>query len=193
MSTKELIIQVATQLFADKGYEGMKMKEIAQKVGIKTPSLYAFFESKEHILLHIYRNVLTDHLQLASSNTDLSNQSAKEQLEQILYTIMNYQLKESLRMKIYIRLLLFPPEVIHVDMKKELLKVEQEEHEMFCRIFNRGMDHGEIKRADCNALATSLICIMDGLFWEMQRYDEHTFRQRFQVVWEQFWRAIKQD
>ena len=56
MSTRQSIIQAATEIFAEKGYEGMKMKEIAQKVGIKAPSLYAFFESKEHIFLHIYGN-----------------------------------------------------------------------------------------------------------------------------------------
>ena len=51
---------------------------------------------------------------------------------------MDYQLKESLRMKIYMRLLLFPPDVFQVDMKTELLKVEQAERELFSQIFTRG-------------------------------------------------------
>lgn len=191
MSTKDMIIQAATEIFADKGYEGMKLKEIAQRVGIKTPSIYAFFESKEHIFLHIYRNVITDHIELASSYADSG--SAKEQLEQILSMIMDYQLKESVRMKIYMRLLLFPPEVFHIDMKDELLKVEQAERELFGQIFSRGIKNGEIKRADPSELAMLLICLMDGLFWQMQRFDEEKFRQRFQEVWQNFWNSIKQE
>lgn len=191
MSTKELIIQAATEIFADKGYEGMKLKEIAQRVGIKTPSLYAFFDSKEHIFLHIYHNVITDHFELASSHAESPNPSAKEQFEQILGTIMDYQLKESVRMKIYMRLLLFPPEVFRLDMKEELLKVEQAERELFSQIFQKAMDNGEIKPADPRALAKLLICLMDGLFWQMQRYDEEAFRERYQQTWEQFWESIK--
>src|SRR5690606_4897112 len=101
MSTKQLIIQAATRLFAEKGYEGMTMKEIAREVGIKAPSLYAFFESKEDIFLHIYREVMEGHLQLAKANTEPSDQTVKEQLERMLHTIMEYQLQDPLRMKIY--------------------------------------------------------------------------------------------
>ena len=53
MSTKEKIIQAATRLYADKGYKGMTMKAIADAVGIKAPSLYAFYENKKEILLNI--------------------------------------------------------------------------------------------------------------------------------------------
>ncbi len=193
MSTKQSIIEAATRLFADKGYEGMTMKEIAREVGIKAPSLYAFFESKEHIFLHIYRDIIASHLNLASSDAASPNASVRQQFEYILRMIMDYQLKESLQMKIYMRLLLFPPDVFQVDMKAELLKMEQAEYELFRAMFKRAMDSGEIKQADSDALAIALICMMDGLFWAMQRYDEARFQQHFRTVWEQFWQGIKQD
>lgn len=69
MSTKEEIIKAATRLFAEKGYEGMTMKEIANEVGIKPPSVYAFFKSKEDVFMHIYNDILMGHLEVATENS----------------------------------------------------------------------------------------------------------------------------
>lgn len=50
MSTKEKILETALALFAENGYNGTSMEQIAQDVGIKTPSLYKHFKGKEDIL-----------------------------------------------------------------------------------------------------------------------------------------------
>lgn len=192
MSTKEDIIQAATRLFAEKGYEGMTMKEIANEVGIKPPSVYAFFKSKEDVFMHIYNDILSGHLQITSNNAaEYRTQSAKEELDQLLSSVIEFQLKQSMKMKILLRLMLFPPDFVVDDAKAEFLKVEKKEHEILCTVFKKGMENGEIKEGDCSALASFLICIMDGLFWEMQRHDEAAFRERFEVIWRQFWEGIK--
>lgn len=45
--TKKRIIEAALQLFARNGYEATSMADIAAAVGIKAPSLYAHFKSKQ--------------------------------------------------------------------------------------------------------------------------------------------------
>ena len=50
MSTKEKILDTALTLFAEYGYNGTSMEQIAQDVGIKAPSLYKHFKGKEDIL-----------------------------------------------------------------------------------------------------------------------------------------------
>ena len=50
MSTKEKILETALTLFAENGYNGTSMEQIAQDVGIKAPSLYKHFKGKEDIL-----------------------------------------------------------------------------------------------------------------------------------------------
>lgn len=49
MTTKELIIEKALALFAEKGYQGTSVKNIADAVGIKDSSLYKHFKSKKEI------------------------------------------------------------------------------------------------------------------------------------------------
>lgn len=56
MSTKERILEEALTLFADNGYDGTGVEQIAGKVGIKAPSLYKHFRGKEDLL-----NTLIDH------------------------------------------------------------------------------------------------------------------------------------
>ncbi|MBQ7080000.1 MAG: TetR/AcrR family transcriptional regulator [Fibrobacter sp.] len=50
MSTKEKILETALSLFAENGYNGTSVEQIAQNVGIKAPSLYKHFKGKEDIL-----------------------------------------------------------------------------------------------------------------------------------------------
>ena len=50
MTTRERILDETLTLFAENGYDGTSMEQIAEKVGIKAPSLYNHFKGKEDIL-----------------------------------------------------------------------------------------------------------------------------------------------
>lgn len=54
VSTKEIIFNVAVDLFSGKGYSNVSMREIAHAVGIKASSLYKHYESKEDLLESIF-------------------------------------------------------------------------------------------------------------------------------------------
>lgn len=49
-STKDIILDIAIELFAEKGYSRVSIREIASAVGIKGSSIYNHFKSKEEIM-----------------------------------------------------------------------------------------------------------------------------------------------
>lgn len=52
--TKERILDCAIDLFSNKGYDAVSVRDIAAAVGIKASSLYKHYENKESILEHIF-------------------------------------------------------------------------------------------------------------------------------------------
>ena len=50
MTTRDRILDETLTLFAENGYDGTSVEAIAEKVGIKAPSLYNHFKGKEDIL-----------------------------------------------------------------------------------------------------------------------------------------------
>ena len=50
MATKDRILEEALTLFSENGYDGTGVEQIAEKVGVKAPSLYKHFKGKEDIM-----------------------------------------------------------------------------------------------------------------------------------------------
>lgn len=63
MDTKEKILLSALELFADRGYEAVTVAQIAEAVGIKAPSLYKHYQSKQAIFDAILQKMDTQYLQ----------------------------------------------------------------------------------------------------------------------------------
>ena len=53
------IIDYATEIFADKGYEGASMRDLSRLSGISLAGLYYYFESKEKLLYFIQQHTFT--------------------------------------------------------------------------------------------------------------------------------------
>src|SRR5262245_55448278 len=45
----EKILDVAEQLFAERGYDGTTLRDVATRVGVRAPSLYNHFASKDEL------------------------------------------------------------------------------------------------------------------------------------------------
>ena len=77
MNTKKRILDAALTLFAEKGYANVFVAEIAGAVGIKAPSLYKHYKSKQDIFDAILQEMKQNYdRQAAMLNMNGSNVSA---------------------------------------------------------------------------------------------------------------------
>jgi AcrR family transcriptional regulator len=55
---RQEILEQATQLFAERGYEGLSMADLAERVGLRKASLFHHFASKEVIYVEVLGRIL---------------------------------------------------------------------------------------------------------------------------------------
>ncbi|OHD72450.1 MAG: hypothetical protein A2W19_14005 [Spirochaetes bacterium RBG_16_49_21] len=72
--TRKRILQVAEELFSEKGFDGTGIEEIAQKAGINKATIYYHFKSKNHIIEALFKDIIVDlNNHLKSSHDSGSN------------------------------------------------------------------------------------------------------------------------
>lgn len=69
-SKKVLILETAKQIFAEKGFDGARMDEIAERAGVKKSLIYYHFEGKDQLLQEILNMFFDDYGKLLRSEVD---------------------------------------------------------------------------------------------------------------------------
>jgi TetR/AcrR family transcriptional regulator len=60
-TTKATIFKIAAKLFAEKGYNGVSMREISEQSRVTKPTIYYYFGNKEGIYKALIKEALTYH------------------------------------------------------------------------------------------------------------------------------------
>jgi len=64
-STRERILAAAEEVFAERGYEGAALADIARRAGFTTGAIYGCFRDKAELLLEVVRSVLESQQEAA--------------------------------------------------------------------------------------------------------------------------------
>jgi AcrR family transcriptional regulator len=112
-STKDRILASALALFAEKGYEGTTVQDIARGVGIKAASLYAHFRGKKAIFRGVFdRALLAWDAAIADSFSGAQKDSSlADGLLDILYRYALHAMKTE-TYRFWARLYIFPPPIL---------------------------------------------------------------------------------
>ena len=156
MSTKERILDAALTLFAENGYDGTSVEQIARIVGIKAPSLYKHYKGKEDILNELIDSAEARYEEMFGSEKNIGKvpQSQKEfikvTMERISFTMHDPIIRK-------IRMLLVQEQfrnerISEVTTRHQLDGVQR----MFAKIIKGMMDEGMVVEDDPKLLAAEL-------------------------------------
>jgi AcrR family transcriptional regulator len=158
-----LILEAATKVFAEKGYQYATISDIAKAAGISTGLIYSYFQNKLDVLLSIILNFLqtlntTNHELVASANGPLARLHAVlHNFEQILFKD-----KESLHtVKVLNEAL---PHLVMIkeenlqDKRREIIAENRKLLEMFDGIISQGQKAGIFDKTLNPAVMRQVLC-----------------------------------
>lgn len=189
--TKEKIKQAALVAFAKGGYEGMSLAEVASAVGIKTPSIYAFFKSKKDLFMTIYRELLDEHAtQLVQQTNVMEIEGSEQRLRKVVEAMLDYHLREQTKTEFLTRVNLFPPDFLKDEMRSRFANNEHQIRSSLVAIFSEGIQQGDIRSEPLHELVDSFLCLMDGLFLQTFYYNKEKLETSFSHAWKLYWQGI---
>jgi AcrR family transcriptional regulator len=156
MSTKQRILDEALTLFAEKGYDGTGVDLIAERVGIKGPSLYKHYKGKEEILNALIDVAEERYEEMFGSEKNIGKipkdweEFIKVTMERISFTMRDPMIRK-------IRMLLVQEQfrnerISEVTTRHQLDGIQR----MFAKIIKGMMDEGIVKNDDPELLAVEL-------------------------------------
>jgi AcrR family transcriptional regulator len=189
--TARKIIAAARLHFGRMGYDAVPLSEIAREAGIKTPSIYAHFKSKEELFLAAFDELLQEHMERTRGfKEQITGYSTEEKLFTILHEMYQTYLLDEDQMAFLKRAMLFPPAALEQELKRRFTAAEGPLSELLDGIFLEGIDNGLLRKERVADLTASFYCLLDGTFVQQFYYGKENGSQRLQTVWSIYWQGL---
>jgi AcrR family transcriptional regulator len=185
--TKQNILNASLKLFAIKGYEETSLSEIAQIVGIKTPSIYGHFSSKENLFKSLVDHVTESYLEFTQTIfNDIESLSTEEKLYMLLKKVNAYSNHEDFGL--FLKKYFFIPPEQFEDLFIQKSKKVDEEIKTFIRSVIK--EHDGSWTRDEETIVETYLCLLDGTFFYMVNRPAELYEKRLKSAWEVFWNGI---
>lgn len=196
--SKEHILQVSLNLFLQKNFKEVTMKEIVEKTGLSKGAFYHYFQSKEQVfeevINHFYTGfIITDYTKFSQTSLidfyndylnekkkRLNSSKLKDDNDNVVFTSNHY-------------FLMFDAMKMLPDFKALRKKDEQNGLKAWIKIVETAKKSGEIKSKMgteeiaklfiYSAKGVSLNCIIE------DKYDDA--RKKVKVIWDELYKELK--
>jgi AcrR family transcriptional regulator len=152
---RDTILNVAMEIFAQKGYAACSIREICQAAGVTKPVLYYHFRSKEHLyqelMLDIFNQTRKNLLRLSNSRGPL-----RKRLVRYVASEFNNSRKDPDSVRLLFRMMFSPEgEYPYFNFVEEFKR----ERKIIAGFIKDGSDRGS-RRADPELISTALMGMM---------------------------------
>lgn len=156
MSTKERILDAALSLFAENGYNGTSVEQIASIVGIKAPSLYKHFKAKQNILNALIDSAEVRYEEMFGSEKHIGKiPESREEFIKVTMGRISFTMRDPIIRKTRMFLV---QEQFRNERISEVTTMHQLDgiQRMYAKIIQGMMDKGIVKQDDPELLSVEL-------------------------------------
>jgi AcrR family transcriptional regulator len=164
MTRKEEIVSTASQLFKEKGYNAVSMRDIAHAMGIKAASLYNHIEGKQEILSTLILEVATEFTN--GMNTVLKEDSTPlQKIQKII------ELHIDITVNYSEGLAALNNDWMHLENEdlEAFVKMREDYEENFRKIIKQGIDIGELKPRHPEVILFAMLSTLRTLYLWFQK------------------------
>ncbi|OLN23583.1 hypothetical protein BTO30_03930 [Domibacillus antri] len=177
----DTIKQAAAVLFADHGYAGTSLSQISGKAGMKKPSIYAHFKSKDDLFMSLLDDAFS---------SETARVKTMSSLQQLLEDYVKRQSSDAL-FRFLIKSSFFPPEHLKADMLNRYYSFLDTLEEKTGKLLEIDAALGIIRSIDIADTASMYTIIVDSIFVELCYGSRERTEKRLNVAWGFFWNSIK--
>ncbi|MCT4507276.1 MAG: TetR/AcrR family transcriptional regulator [Tepidibacter sp.] len=121
--TGKKIKEASLELIAERGYCQTTLSLIAKRVGIKKPSIYSHFQSKEEIFFSILEDEIKKlNAYMENIYNDIEKYELEEMLYIIIYRFVDYFNNNIILAKFWSLVMYFPPYSLEKEVKFDITK-----------------------------------------------------------------------
>ena len=160
------ILEHATEVFCDKGYEGASMRDIARATGMSLAGMYHYLGSKERLLYLIQKHTFSTIIERLHER--LESASGTEQgIQALILNHLEYFLEHQQAMQVLSR----EDEVLEGDYGRDVAEIKREYYRMCRELLNRYKKEKGLQ-FDSRTAALSLFGMMNWIYtWYNPRLD----------------------
>jgi AcrR family transcriptional regulator len=162
--TRDKILEAAERLISLHGTEGFQLKDVADAVGIRPPSVYAHFDGKDaisrEVAFRLYRGIY-----LEVDPSDLETGDPAELMRNLIHRIVRYFEKHPGHLRLVLR------DIAHSAFAAEqteppTLETWTKTTSIFQRIVERGIESGQFRSIRSAAALSQIVgAILVNLCW----------------------------
>lgn len=156
----QAILEAASNLFIQRGYEGTTMQDIAHELGISRSALYYYFKNKEEILVSLTEGLTVAAQQLASQVVEKGKEP-----EEALRELVQQHAKLILYRPIQFRVV----QQAEVSLPEKQRKIAETARRVllqrFTEVIQRGIETGRFRMVNARVAAFSIIGMCNWTAW----------------------------
>ena len=182
--TKAQILSAARTVFARHGYSEASLREIAEVVGIKAPSMYSHFPSKEALYEAVYAEVSAEHTAFFDDVIRTSGELRPlDRIEHLLCSIEIYYRERPDLAEFSLRAAIAEIGDNGIALREILLNSESDLAAAVQSGYAAGIASGDFPPGDVDGFTALVLVLMDGLFLQLMHYSPDVYRARYDRAW----------